>query len=83
MNEESGLPVVVFTDRQPVLAARELIDMPVALVASSDRLENADPDTGEIRRTDAAHAPAPVGGEIEFEREGQLRGREMYGAREP
>ena len=60
-------PLAVCTDREPVLALRELIDLPVALVLPPDELpkvivDAADPDAASrpTFRVDASH-PLPHG----------------------
>jgi hypothetical protein len=57
-------PLVVCTDREPVLALRDLVDLPVALVLAPENPQEAGPNgqqAGEqtILRADTAHARGP------------------------
>lgn len=53
-------PAVVFTDRSPVLAARDLSSMPIVLVATPESSVDGDnSQDGEFSRVDASHRAAP------------------------
>lgn len=59
IGKAKATPGLVFTDREPVLAVRELVDIPVALVDCGIRAdESADGSDGDFRRVDGPHTQA-------------------------
>ncbi len=62
INQANATPLMICTDREPVLAAREHIETPLALVfpPESETGEEKQPDSsGRIFRLDAAHRDGP------------------------